>query len=91
MLGFSVIHFGGTPKTSDAPDLIAVTPQGHYAIIECTTGLLKAANKLPHLVERAEKTRQALIASGHGYLRVLPIIVTNKRRDEVKADLCGFR
>jgi hypothetical protein len=45
MLGFSVAHFGGGPKTQDAADLIATTPGGHFAVIECTTGLLKAGKQ----------------------------------------------
>jgi len=87
MLGFSVTHLGGTPKTSDALDLIATTPQGHFLVIECTTGLLKAENKLPNLIDRAEKVRKSLANSGNGHLKVLPVIVTNKTREEVKADL----
>jgi len=87
MLGFSATHIGAAPKTSDGPDLIAATPLGNFAVIECTTGILKEDNKLPHLVQRAEKVRETLAASGHQHLRVLPILVTTKTRDEVKADL----
>lgn len=87
MLGFSVTHIGGTQKTSDASDLIATTPQGHFLVIECTTGLLKAENKLPNLIDRAEKVRRSLANSGNGHLRVMPVIVTNKTREEIKADL----
>ena len=70
MLGFSVAHFGATPRTQDAADLIAVTPGGHFAVIECTTGLLKADNKLPLLVARAENVRRRLNQSGNRHLRV---------------------
>jgi hypothetical protein len=67
--------------------LIATTPQGHFLVIECTTGLLKAENKLPNLIDRAEKVRRSLANSGNGHLRVMPVIVTNKTREEIKADL----
>lgn len=87
MLGFGVAHLGGTAKTQDAPDLIATTPRGNFAVIECTTGLLKADNKLPRVIERAETLRRKLDASGNRHLRVLAIMVTSKNRDEVKADL----
>ncbi len=87
ILGFSTTHIGGTPKTSDAPDLIATTPEGHFVVIECTTGLLKEDHKLPHLVGRTERIRQSLAASGNQHLKVLPIIVTTKTRDEIKAEL----
>ncbi len=36
MLGFSVAQLGGTPRTQDAADLVATTPSGHFAVIECT-------------------------------------------------------
>jgi len=87
MLGFAVTHLGGTKRTSDAPDLVARTPQGHFAVVECTTGLLKEDRKLPHLCERRAKVKQSLAASGHAHLRVLAIIVTSKTREEVKAEL----
>lgn len=87
MLGFSVTHLGGTPRTADAVDLIATTPKGNVLVIECTTGLLKAENKLPNLVDRTEKVRRCLTNSGNAFLKVLPVIVTNKSREEVQADL----
>jgi hypothetical protein len=87
ILGFSTTHIGGTPKTSDAPDLIAASPSGHLVVVECTTGILKEDSKLPHLFQRAEKVRQSLIACGNQHLRVLPVIVTTKTRDEVKLEL----
>jgi hypothetical protein len=84
LLGFSPIHLG---DMQDTPDVMATTPSGNFAVIECTTGLLKADNKLSLLVERTEKVRQSLMLSGHGQLKVLPVIITTKTREEVKADL----
>jgi hypothetical protein len=87
MLGFSVAHLGSTPRTQDAVDLIATTPNGHFAVIECTTGLLKADQKLPRVVERAENVRRRLAESGNRYARVLAVIVTSKTAEEVMADI----
>jgi hypothetical protein len=87
MLGFGVAHLGGTARTQDAPDLVATTPRGNFAVIECTTGLLKTENKLPRVIERAEMLRRRLDASGNRNLRVLPVMITSKNRDEIKADL----
>jgi hypothetical protein len=87
MLGFSVAHLGSTPRTQDAVDLIATTPNGHFAVVECTTGLLKADQKLPRVVERAEHVRRRLAESGNLYARVLAVIVTSKTRSEVMADI----
>jgi hypothetical protein len=52
MLGFNPVQLGLTGKTQDFADLILVTPNGHAAIVECTTGLLRADNKLPKLLAR---------------------------------------
>ncbi|ARQ02572.1 hypothetical protein [Pseudorhodoplanes sinuspersici] len=87
MLGFSVVHLGGMPRTRDAADLIAVSPAGHFLVVECTTGLLKAENKLALLHARAEAVRRSLAASNNTYQRVLPMIVTSKTVAEVKPDM----
>ena len=87
MLGFKVAHLGATARNQEAPDLIATTSLGHFLVIECTTGLLKAENKLPLLVGRTEILRKSLDASGSHHLRALPVIVTNRNQEEVAADI----
>jgi hypothetical protein len=88
LLGFCPVQLGGTSKTQqDAADLILATPNGNFVVVECTTGLLKAENKLALLVERSERVRTQLTASNFGHLRILTVIVTSKPRNEVKADL----
>ncbi len=74
LLGVSVAQLGSTPRTQDAADLIATTSRGDFAVIECTTGLLRADSKLPLLYDRTQAVRRALEASGHRHLRVLPVI-----------------
>jgi hypothetical protein len=86
MLGFSVAHLA-TPRMRDAADLLVVTPNGHFAVVECTTGLLKAENKLAQLHARAESVRRSLASSNSGHLRVLPVIVTSRPAAEIKADV----
>lgn len=86
MLGFSVAHAGATSRTSDATDILATTPGGHMALVECTTGHLKADTKLAKLVERAQTIRRRLDESGNRHMRLLPVIVTAMGREEVKAD-----
>jgi Holliday junction resolvase len=88
MLGFNVINLACVgKKMSDAPDLIAATPSGHFAVVECTTGLLRAENKLPNLVDRTEAVRRRIDASNNRHLKVMPVIVSSKTRDEIRADL----
>lgn len=87
MLGFQVTHLGATPKNQEAPDLIAATSLGHFLVIECTTDLLKADNKLPKLISRTEALRRNLNASGSQHLKVLPVIISSKTSEEVAADI----
>lgn len=87
MLGFSITQVGGTARTSDAPDILATTPQGNVLIVECTTGLLKVENKLANLIDRTEAVKKRLATSGNSHLKLLPVIVTAKTKEEVKADL----
>jgi hypothetical protein len=83
MMGFSTAHLGGD-KRFESADLILVTPAGHFAVVECTTGLLKADSKMARVIERAERVRAQVQGSG---FRVLPVMVTSKTRADVKADL----
>lgn len=85
--GFSAAHVGSTARTQDFADLILVTPQGHVAVVECTTGLLRADNKLPNLIARSATVRRRLDQSNNNHLRLLSVIVTTLTREEIKADL----
>jgi hypothetical protein len=87
MLGFSAAHLGAMPKSQDAADLLMTTPTGHFAVIECTTGLLKAENKLALLHARAQSVRHGLDASNNKFQRVLPVIVTSRTKNEVAPDI----
>jgi hypothetical protein len=87
MLGFDPAHFGAMPRTQEAPDLLVSTPSGHFAVVECTTGLLKANNKLPKVHDRAQALRRNLDTSNASHLRVLPIIVTSKTLDEIRLEI----
>jgi hypothetical protein len=87
MLGFSVAHLGTGRRSRDAPDQVIVAPSGNFAVIECTTGLLKAENKLALLHDRAEAVRRKLAGSNNAHLRVLPAIVTSKTLAEITPDI----
>lgn len=87
LLGFSTATLGGTARTQDFADVIATTSEGHIVVIECTTGLLKADNKLPQLIQRTQLVRARIQSSDNRHLKVLPVLVTSKTREEVRADL----
>lgn len=85
--GFSGATLGLTPLLKEAPDVIVTTPNGRFAVVECTMGLLKADNKLPKVVARANQVREKLEKSGNGHLPVLPVMVTSLSRSDVEAEL----
>jgi hypothetical protein len=87
MLGFSTVQLGSTGRTQDFSDVVLITPQGHIAVVECTTGLLRADSKLPKLVARASTVRQRLDQSSHAHLKLLPVMVSTLTRQELQADL----
>lgn len=86
LMGFSPVQID-LPRMQDAPDLIVSTPQGNFAIIECTTGLLKADNKLPNLHSRAQAVVNSLEKSSLNYFKVLPIIVTTKKLKDIEPEI----
>ncbi|MEY9731725.1 hypothetical protein [Bradyrhizobium yuanmingense] len=87
MLGFSTIQLGSTARTQDFSDIVLATPQGQFAIIECTTGLLKSENKLARLVARHATLRDRLDQSNNKHIKLLPIMVSTLPRAELQADL----
>lgn len=87
LLGFKAAHLGATATTQDAADIVATSPYGHFVVIECTTGVLKADHKLSILIDRAEAIKTRLSSSNNSHLRVLPVILTSKSRMEVRTDL----
>jgi hypothetical protein len=87
MLGFGPAHLGGTPRTQEAADLVMCTQSGNFAVVEVTTGLLKAENKLALLHDRTQSMRRNLDASNNRHLRMLPVIVTSKTQEDIRPDL----
>jgi hypothetical protein len=87
MLGFSPALLSATNRTTDASDIVLITPGGHFAVVEVTTGLLKAERKMPNLDARANAVRRMLDSSNQKHLRVLPVLVTSKDREFIKSEL----
>jgi hypothetical protein len=88
MMGFSVVQLGHTKRSNQAAaDLILTSPSDNFAVVECTTGPLKADQKLSLLHERAQSVRRSLNDMQFNHLHVLPVIVTSKPRAEVEPDI----
>lgn len=86
IMGFAVSQIGRNRLTTDAPDLVARTPRGNYLIVEVTTGILKAENKLANLVQRTAQVRQRLSRSWHRNAKVQPVLVTSLPREQVELE-----
>jgi len=82
MHGFSVNSLAGQFLT-DAVDLLAVTPSGNFAVVECTTGAIDNDGKLSKLLARTASLSERLRQAGHAHLKCLPVVVTTLSRDAV--------
>lgn len=87
LLGFAIVPLSVIPQLADGPDIIASTPNGHVAIIECTTKHLDEDSKLAKLVRRTNLLKQKLNLSGHGHLKVQPVIVSLLAKAELQVEL----
>ena len=84
-LGFAPIQF----FRSDAPDIIAVSYDGHIVVVECTLGDIKtkSGNKLQKLLDRTRDVRLALERSNAGFRICIPVLVTARKRSEIEDDV----
>lgn len=87
MSGFAIAPIDNISNIQEVSDIIATSPEGHYAVVECTTGLLKENSKLPKLHDRALAVRKHLQAKGHYVFNILPILVTSKSREDISPEL----
>lgn len=87
LLGFAIVPFSVIPQLADGPDVIASTPNGNAAVIECTIGHLTENNKLAKLVRRTNLLKEKLRLAGHGHLKVQPVIVSLLSRAELQVEL----
>jgi len=83
MLGFRVTHLGNVEQTYNAVDLIVATPSNKFALVECTTGLIKA-DKIDLLFSRAEAVKLKLKESGSHIPKVIAVMISSKTRQEIK-------
>ncbi|MFN3913217.1 hypothetical protein [Hyphomonas sp.] len=86
MLGFNPIAWHASKRLSDAPDLVVQSDDGRILVVEATIGTLKQENKLPLLLERTQRIRQAL-ESVNVRPTIVPIICTALEDDAIGIDL----
>jgi hypothetical protein len=89
MGGMSPVHIGEW-GTTDAPDVLGVSPSGNVVAVECTSGGLRSENKLQKLQDRVIEIREQMGRMGKGHMRVLPLLVTTRPRSEVELEIPDF-
>lgn len=87
MLGFATALHGQAYGFKEGVDIVAQTPSGRVALVECTTGLPSNKDKLKKLALRHVELRRHLNEQGFNHVETLPIVVTPLTRAEVAADL----
>ncbi|HRO49275.1 MAG TPA: hypothetical protein PLW75_03965 [Hyphomicrobium sp.] len=87
MLGYSPLHLGG--RLSEAPDVIAISSDGHLVVVECTLSDLqtKKQNKPQKLIDRTNKIRSALERSNAARRVCIPVLVTARKRADIEEDV----
>lgn len=86
VLGFAPLHIG---RNSEAPDVIAVSRDGHILVVECTLSDLqvKKQNKPQKLLDRTKDIKAALERSNAGDSICIPVMVTARRREDILHDI----
>jgi hypothetical protein len=85
LLDLTVHKYGELVGLTDAPDLLAVSKQGHLFVVECTTGDINSRGKIQRLSERTKALRQLLHGTPAQPQYVVPVIVTSLPRNETAA------
>jgi len=85
-LGFAVGNYCRIPKLQEGPDLIAFSPGGNIAVIECTTGTLDQKDKLAKLVHRTAMIEAKVAAEADDSVDVQAVIVSALSKEELGAD-----
>ncbi|MBS0233783.1 MAG: hypothetical protein JSR99_09880 [Proteobacteria bacterium] len=79
-LGFSTIMLG----RAEAPDIIALSHDGHFLAIECTLSSLQNKERKPQkLLDRTKKIRAALDRNNASNSVCLPVMVTSRSLESV--------
>lgn len=94
MLGFGTLQLSNK-RLEDNPDILVTTPQGRFALVECTTDVIDRDDKLAKLHARTRALFPLLGKSAISPIQCLPVMVTALRASEVmdveKATQFGIR
>lgn len=82
LLGLRPFKYGAIAHLRDAPDILALSPEGHLYVIDCTTGDINAKGKLHRLHERTKAISAKLREGTDPPVAVLPVMFTSLTRAE---------
>jgi hypothetical protein len=90
LLGFETVRIGGNRRSTDGPDIYALTTSDELLVIEATSGAF-SDEKCAKLLTRVKSAREALSQARPGPARdpVVGIVVTPRRRDELVRQLAS--
>jgi hypothetical protein len=87
LLGFSTALHGQAYRLKDAGvDIVATTPAGKIAFVECTTALPNHKSKLSNLCRRVSQATQELAVHGI-QSAILPVIVTALPKAVIESEI----
>jgi len=92
LLGFKLMPLGKSSPLTDGPDIVAVTPNGNVAVVECTIQLPGNKDKVGKVLQRAARVREQMAKSGFVGGTTLPVVVTRVPREQVgdaRAEVMG--
>lgn len=84
LLGFRILRLGKGTPIEDGPDLLAITPGGHVAVVECTLGHPDNKDKVAKVLQRSARAREELNKTGFPASKVLPVVATPMPHEELQ-------
>lgn len=87
ILGFAPLHLGY--GRTDAPDVIAISRDGHVLVVECTLTdpQTKKHNKVQKLLDRTTDVRAALQRSNIVDVLCIPVMVISRMRGDIEEEI----
>lgn len=85
LLGLQPLKYGGIPKLTNAPDILAWSSERHLYVIDCITGDINQKGKLNRLYNRTNEIRTILARAPQPPIAVLPMIITSLPFDDTLA------
>ncbi len=82
LLNLDCLFYGAIAELKDAPDILALSSQGHLYVVECTTGDINSHGKLRRLYERTNEIRGQLENSSFKPREILSVMIASVPQSE---------